>query len=80
MIEAWALESGQQLHPKPPCSPSIDADGVPTGMPKDGTATMLAVEESSGRKGAGKEAAKGGGKGKNAPAKKSVANKKKKSK
>jgi len=75
VIDAWALETGQQVRPQPPCSPSIGADGVPTGMPKDGTATMLAVEVAKGEKGPGK---KGGGKGKGSPNKKSVANKKKK--
>lgn len=74
MIDAWAQETGQQAHPQPPCSPAIGADGVPVGMPKDGTATMLAVEVAKGGKGAGK----GGGKGKGGAAKKSTATKKKK--
>lgn len=74
MIDAWVLETGQQAHSEPPCSPSIEVDGVPAGMPKDGTATILAVEVAKGGKGAGK----GGGKGKSGAAKKSTANKKKK--
>lgn len=74
MIDAWALETGQQAHSQPPCSPPLGADGVPIGMPKDGTATMLAVEVAKGGKGAGK----GAGKSKSGAAKKSVPNKKKK--
>lgn len=73
MIDAWALETGRQQDSQPSCSPSIGVDGVPIGMPKDGTATMLAVEVAKGEKGAGK----GAGKGKSG-AKKSAANKKKK--
>lgn len=74
MIDAWALETGQQVHPQPPCSPTIGADGVPIGMPKDGSATTLAVEVAKGGKGSGK----GGGKGKSGAAKKSTGSKKKK--
>ncbi|CAM9684160.1 unnamed protein product, partial [Hapterophycus canaliculatus] len=48
VIDAWVLETGQEEHPKPPCSPLVAADGTPVGMPKDGTSAMLAVEVTKG--------------------------------
>ncbi|CAM9139931.1 unnamed protein product [Scytosiphon promiscuus] len=74
VIDAWMLETGQEEHPQPPCSPSIDADGTPTGMPKDGTATMLAVEVAKG----GNPGEKAGAKSKSVAAKKIARNKKRK--
>lgn len=59
MINAWALETGQTAHPGAPPSGGrlIDDDGVPDGVPKHGTATMLAIEVAGASK-----ASKGGGK------------------
>lgn len=74
VIDAWILETGQEEHPQNACGPSIDSDGTPVGMPKDGTATMLAVEVAKGAKGGGK----GGGKSKSGATKKAVSNKKRK--
>lgn len=52
MIDAWALETGQQAHPKehPQGSPPTGDDGVPVGQPNNGTATMLAIEAARGGK------------------------------
>lgn len=74
VIDAWVLETGQEEHPQPPCSPSIEADGTPVGMPKDGTATLLAVEVAKGAKAGGKT----GGKSKSGATKKAPTNRKRK--
>lgn len=74
VINQWELGTGQQVHLQPPRNDPIDADGVPVGQPKDGTATMLAVEVAKG----GKTAGKGGGKSKSGVKKAAAANKKKK--
>lgn len=62
VIEAWALETGQHgnLAVQALGGTPIGDDGVPVGQPKEGTATMLAIEVAKG----GKTLVKSGGKGK----------------
>lgn len=74
VISAWVSETGQKVDPGAPPSGGrrIDDDGVPDGMPKDGNATMLAIEVAGASK-----ASKGGGKASKTSGKKTTAKKKK---
>lgn len=50
MINEWVSESGQQIHPgiQSTSDTVIREEGVPKGMPKEGTATTLAIEVAAG--------------------------------